>query len=172
MPKRGKVRLEPLTVAHAEELFPLLADPQVYQYIQDLPPASISALIERFRRLESRYSPDGSQRWLNWAIRRLSDSQCVGFVQATIYPDHTAEFAFVLGARFWGLGFARDASLFALHTLFTEFAVKSVFATADQRNVRSSGLLKRLGFLDIQPASYPHRKVLSSDHVFQLSRNA
>src|SRR5204863_10112448 len=110
MPKRGKVRLEPLTVAHAEELFPLLADPRVYQYIQDLPPASISALIERFRRLESRYSPDGSQRWLNWAIRRLSDSQCVGFVQATIYPDHRAEFAFVLGARFWGLGFARDAS--------------------------------------------------------------
>ena len=164
-----QIKLEPLTAAHAQELFPLLVDSQLYQYIADSPPNSIAALADRYLRLESRCSPDGLQQWLNWAIRRLSDSQCVGYLQATIHPDNTADFAFVLGTRFWGLGLARDASLLALHSLFTEFAVKTVFATTDQRNLRSSGLLARLGFLKIPPASYPHGEVLSSDHVFQLN---
>jgi ribosomal-protein-alanine N-acetyltransferase len=163
--------LEPLTAAHAAELFPLLADRQVYRFIPDEPPVSVAALAERYQCLESRCSPDWSQQWLNWAIRRLADSQCVGYLQATIHPGGTADFAFVLGSLFWGLGLAREASVLVLHALFTEFGVTSVFATTDQRNLRSSGLLARLGFAKVQPSSYPHGNVMASDYVFQLNKN-
>jgi ribosomal-protein-alanine N-acetyltransferase len=141
-----RIRLEPLTVAHAAELFPLLKAPEIYRFISDKPPVSIPALAERYQRLESRYSPDRSQQWLNWAIRRLEDWQCTGYVQATIHSSGTADFAFVLGSSFWGLGLAREASILALHTLFTEFGVTSVFAATDQQNLRSIKLLTRLGF--------------------------
>jgi len=164
--------LEPLTAGHAEELFPLLADRQIYQFISDEPPISVVALAERYRRLESRCSPDRSQQWLNWAIRRLDDGPCVGYLQATIHPGGTADFAFVLGSAFWGLGLAREASVLVLRALFTEFGVTSVFATTDQRNFRASGLLTRLGFARIQSTSYPHGDVLSSDQAFQLDKNA
>ena len=167
----GRIRLEPLTAVHAAELFPLLADRQVYQFISGELPVSVAALAERYQRLESRCSPDGSEQWLNWAIRRLDDGQCVGYLQATLHPGGTADFAFVLGSSFWGLGLAREASVLVLHTLFAEFGVVSVFATADQRNLRSSGLLTRLGFARVQPAAYPHGNVLVSDHVFQLDKN-
>ncbi|HUF61579.1 MAG TPA: GNAT family N-acetyltransferase [Verrucomicrobiales bacterium] len=168
----GRTQLEPLTAAHAVELFPLLADRQIYQFISDKPPVSVGALATRYQSLESRNSPDESQQWLNWAIRRLDNSQYVGYLQATIHPAGTADFAFVLGTSFWGLGLAREASVLALHTLFTEFGVTTVFATTDQQNVRSIGLLARLGFVRVQPASYPDGQVLVSDYVFQLDKNA
>ena len=167
----SRLKLELLTVAHAVELFPLLTDSRIYEYIAVQPPVSVEALAERYRNLESRLSPDGSQRWLNWVIRRTSNHQCVGYLQATIYPDNTANFAFVLGLAFWGLGLAREASLLALHSLFAEHGVTQVFATTDRKNVRSSTLLNRLGFVKIQPASYPHGRVLPSDYIFQLKRN-
>jgi [ribosomal protein S5]-alanine N-acetyltransferase len=165
-----RITLEPLTAAHAAELFPLLSDPRIYEFIPDEPPVSIAALAERYQRLESRRSPDGLQQWLNWAIRRRHDRQCVGYLQATIHPGGTADFAFVLGSLFWGLGLAREASVPALRMLFAEFEVTSVFATADRRNVRSSSLLARLGFVRIEHALYPHGGVEESDDVFRLAK--
>jgi ribosomal-protein-alanine N-acetyltransferase len=165
-----RVTLEPLTAAHAVELFPLLADRRVYEFIADQPPASVAALAERYHCLESQRSPDGSQQWLNWAIRRRADRQCVGYLQATIYPGGMADFAFVLGSSFWGLGLAGEASVPALRILLAEFEVTSVFATADRRNLRSARLLARLGFVRIPPALYPHGNVLDSDHAFRLDK--
>lgn len=167
-----RLTLEPLTVSHAAELFPLLADSLIYRFIPDEPPVSAVALAERYQRLEARRSPDGSEQWLNWAIRRRADRQCVGYVQATIYPGGTADFAFVLGSSFWGLGLAREASVATLRMLFAEFGVTSVFATADRRNLRSSALLTRLGFVRVEPASYPHGDVLDSDDLFRLDDHA
>ena len=150
----------------------MLADRRIYVFIPDEPPVSIAALAERYQCLETRYSPDRSQSWLNWAIRRLDDRQCVGYLQATIHAGGTADFAFVLGSAFWGLGLAQAASALVLRALFTEYGTTSVFATTDQRNLRASRLLTRLGFAKIQSTSYPHGEVLSSDQAFQLNKRA
>ncbi len=167
----SRTQLEPLTAAHAAELFPVLCDPAVYAFIPDRPPASAEALAERYHRLESRTSPDGSQRWLNWAIRLVEDRRCIGFVQATIHAGATADLAFVLGREYWGLGLAGEASAKALAQLFIEFHVESVFATVDRRNLRSAALLRRLGFHLVSAAIYPHGPVESTDDVFQLTRH-
>jgi ribosomal-protein-alanine N-acetyltransferase len=167
-----RISLEPLTAAHAAELFPVLSHAAIYTYIADQPPVSVSALAERYRRLESRYSPDGSQQWLNWVMRRSESHECIGYVQATVHATSTADFAFVLAPPFWGLGLAHEASIVALAFLFTEFGVSSVFATADRRNLRSSALLLRLGFQRVPSASYPHGTKEDSDDVFRLNRNA
>ena len=165
-----RISLEPLTAAHAAELFTVLSDPAIYTYISDQPPTSEAALAERYRRLESRSSPDGTQQWLNWAIRHLADGQCIGYVQATVHPGPTADFAFVLVPAYWGLGLAHEASSAALSLLFTQHQVASVFATADRRNLRSSALLLRLGFQRIPAAIYPHGSVEESDDAFRLDR--
>lgn len=163
-----RICLEPLTAAHAVELFPVLGHSAIYTFIPDQPPASVSTLAARYSRLESRSSPDGTQRWLNWAIRRIKDRQCIGYVQATVHPGGTADFAFVLAPPLWGLGLAREASIAMLASLFTNLGVTAVFATVDRRNLRSSGLLVRLGFRRVPSASYPHGPIQDSDDVFQL----
>jgi RimJ/RimL family protein N-acetyltransferase len=163
-----RIALEPLIEAHAVELFPALSHSAIYTFIPGQPPDSVAVLAERFRRLESRSSPDGSQRWLNWVIRRIADQQCIGYVQATIYTKSTADFAFVLAPPFWGLGLAQEACLAALAELFTCFDVTSVFATVDKRNLRSSSLLLRLGFQRVPVSAYPHGMVEDLDDVYQL----
>lgn len=65
--------LEPLVAAHAEALYPALAEPALYTFLPKGPPASLAELRARFERLESRTSPDGTQRWLNWAARLAED---------------------------------------------------------------------------------------------------
>lgn len=167
-----RLRLVPLRVEHAEAMFPLLSDPRVYEFIQDKPPASLECLQKRYRRHETRHSPDGSEQWLNWIIQPLEGGACMGFIQATIYATATADFAFVLGPSYWGRGLAHEAALCALRTLFTDYAISSVFAMADKRNVRSISLLTRLGYQHVERVNHPHRAVLPSDHLFQLNPSA
>jgi RimJ/RimL family protein N-acetyltransferase len=162
-----RIRLEPLTAAHAAELYTALRDPDIYTFIPDQPPASLAALTERYRRLESRCSPDGSQQWLNWVVRRSEDRQCVGYIQATIHRASTADFAFVLAPSVWGLGLAREAASAVLPVLSSDYGATSIFATVDRRNQRSIGLLTRLGFQRVPAPSYPHDPVEESDDVFR-----
>ena len=139
------LRLEPQTARHAPAMYALLRDPALYEFLDQAPPASEAALRERFTRLQTRRSPDGSQHWLNWVIR-LADGRLAGYVQATVYPDHTANIAYVLGHAFWGRGIALEATRCLLDELPRGDKVRQAFATVDQRNARSLRLLRRLGF--------------------------
>src|SRR5262249_15194966 len=55
-----RLDLEPLAVAHATELAPLLDDPRLHEFIGGAP-VSAAALADRYRRLERRRSPGGDQ---------------------------------------------------------------------------------------------------------------
>ncbi len=169
--KPARVRLEPLTAAHAPEMFPAMSHPAIYRYIPERPPASVTALVARYQKLETRSLPDRSQRWFNWVIRHLEDSRCIGYVQATAYSEATADFAFVLAPAFWGRGLAHEAALMGLSLLFAQSEVMSVFATVDRQNTRSSALLTRLHFRRVSVDAYPHGSVECSDEVFRLDRN-
>jgi RimJ/RimL family protein N-acetyltransferase len=160
--------LEPLVSAHAEEMFEPLSAPAIYNYMPGQPPLSAAALRERYLQLERGRSADNRQRWLNWIVR-LNSGECVGFVQATVYPGLTGDFAFVLAPEYWGRGVAFEACRAALPYLAHEIGVTALFATVDPQNSRSIRLLIRLGFSEVTPAQYPHGQVEPNDRVFSLS---
>src|SRR5208282_2496433 len=99
------LRLEPLLAAHAEEMFRPMSAAAIYDYMPGQPPTSTSTLRERYAQLEKGWSADGSQRWRNCVVR-LNSRECVGCVQATIYPQLTADFAFAFAPAQWGRGLA------------------------------------------------------------------
>lgn len=138
------VRLEPQREAHAEALFEVLSDPAIYAF-ENEPPASVEWLRERFRRLESRESADGTERWLNWVVFAIPATP-VGYVQATVYPTGHADIAYVLGSRFWGRGLATAAVELMVAELQARYGVKTMAATLKRENARSLRLLERLGF--------------------------
>ena len=139
--------LEPLLAAHADALYPLLADPRQLEYLDEGAPASLEALRERYQRLESRRSADGSEHWLNWAIVAPAIApNAVGFVQATVLEDHRAWVAYEVGHAWWGRGIATEATAAMLEHLELDYAVTRCLATVDARNVRSWRLLESLGF--------------------------
>ena len=82
-----RLDLEPLTEAHADELWLPLADPRLYTHVPQDPPASLAALRERFALLSARRSPAGDQLWLNWVMRERRDGQCRGRLQATVTTE-------------------------------------------------------------------------------------
>lgn len=138
------VRLEPQTASHADEMFTVLADPALYAY-ENAPPPSVDWLRERFARLESRTSADGTEQWLNWVVR-LPSAGLIGFVQATVDTSGRAAIAYVLNSRFWGRGLAAAAVRLMLGELAAHHGVTSASAVLKSANAPSRRLLERLGF--------------------------
>ena len=136
--------LEPQTVVHAQEMFVVLSDPAIYEY-ENEPPASIEWLRARFAKLESRWSTDGQEQWLNWVIR-LPTSELVGYVQATVRSNGGAAIAYELSSAYWGRGLASEAVWALIAELEEQYQVCSLCAVLKHENQRSMRLLKRLGF--------------------------
>jgi ribosomal-protein-alanine N-acetyltransferase len=159
------LRLEPLVAAHADEMFAPMSAAAIYTYIPEQPPVSVAALRQRYQQLERGHSASGRERWLNWIVR-LGSGQCAGYVQATIHPASTADFAFVFAPEHWGRGVAFEACRAAIPSLERDFGVRALFATVDPRNLRSISLVQRLGFEEALAEDYPHGEVEPGDRVF------
>ncbi len=140
----ARLTLEPQLAAHADEMFVVLGDPAIYEH-ENEPPASVEWLRERYRKLESRRSPDGREWWLNWVLR-LSSSELAGYVQATVHPDARAAIAYELASRHWGQGLAQEAVGAMIAELVATYGVRRLTAVLKATNHRSLRLLERLGF--------------------------
>lgn len=144
--------LEPQTAAHASEMFDVLSDPAIYEF-ENAPPESEAYLLERFAKLESRQSRDGSEQWLNWVIRR-SSGELAGYVQATVMNTGIAYVAYELASRFWRQGIGRTSVHAMLDELSASYSVTHFYAALKAKNYRSEALLKALGFtLHADPAA-------------------
>lgn len=140
-----RLRLEPLRESHAAELFDLLSDHRMYQFVPQEPPESLAWLAARYKRLESRRSAEGDEAWLNWVARAKSDGACVGVIQVTLPRDSRAQLAYEIGVAHWRRGFATEACSRVIRALFEQGATE-VWAELDTRNMASFRLLERLGF--------------------------
>ena len=109
-------------------------------------PTSAPWLAERFQRLESRESPDGSEQWLNWVVR-LPGGALAGYVQATVLPSDIAFVAYELNSRHWRQGIGSSAVGAVLDELRAHYGVHSFVAVLKARNFRSEALLRSLQFL-------------------------
>ena len=104
----GELTLDPLEVADAHELAPLLDDPRLHEFIGG-GPLSEADLVERYRRLVGG-APEGSgARWLNWTIRRRADGRAVGTAQATVTRGDAA-LAWVIVSGWQGRGYGARAA--------------------------------------------------------------
>lgn len=141
----GTLVLEPLVAAHAEAMYPLLADPALYAHLDHGPPTGAADLARGYARLESRRSPDGREQWLNWVLR-TPDGALAGFVQATVLPTQVAWVAYVVGRAFWGRGWGVAATRAMMEELAAEHGVTRFIASVEEANTPSIGVLGRLGF--------------------------
>ena len=100
---------------------------------------------QRYVRLESRASTDGTQTWLNWAIR-LPSGELAGYVQATVFKSGAALVAYELASRYWRSGIGRSGLSSVLDELNENDGTVLFAAVLTSANFRSEGLLVSLGF--------------------------
>ena len=161
--------LEPLTVAHAPEMFEVLCDPLTHQYLDQPPPPSVDHLRAVYRQLETRKSPDGRQLWLNWVVR-LPGQPPMGYVQATVMSQGRAWVAYLLASKHWGQGHAHTAMLAMLDHLGQACGVGLYMATVEAGNQRSIRLLERLGFQGATAQEAGGHELTASERLFLRSR--
>ncbi|MFF2847718.1 GNAT family N-acetyltransferase [Streptomyces sp. NPDC058001] len=107
----GRLDLLPLLVEHAEEMADVLSDPDLHTFIGGAPETP-DGLRDRYRRMVAG-APDPAVTWCNWVLRLRDEACLVGTVQATIGPSpegRKAEIAWVVGTRWQGRGFAKEAA--------------------------------------------------------------
>lgn len=142
----ARLSLVPLLEEHADALLPALSCPDLYTFIPTMPPSDLSELRARFRRLEKRASPDGTERWLNWAARLGAGSAWVGLFEATIRADRTALLAYFVFADHQRRGLGIEGAGLVVSHLFRACGVSLVSARIDTRNAASIRLVERVGF--------------------------
>jgi RimJ/RimL family protein N-acetyltransferase len=130
------------------------------------------ALKDRYQQLESRMSPSGEEVWLNWAMCLKGRGVYIGTVQATILSNKSSLLAYELSPDFWGYGYATEACMRVIESLFTDYNVNEVVAEVDTRNEALCRLLERLSFKRIKMrARADFFKGESSDeYTYKLSR--
>ena len=150
-----RLDLEPLAVAHAAELAPLLDDTSLHEFTGGAP-LSAAALATRFARLAVRRSPAGDQLWGNWVMRVRATGAVAGMVQATLPAGGPqagpAEVAWVVVRAAQGRGYAKEAARSLVAVLreagWTVVAHIHPGHLASQRVARAAGLSPTIDLRD------------------------
>ncbi len=164
----ARLVLEPQMAAHAAAMFDVLSDPSIYIF-ENEPPRSLEWLSQRYARLESRTSGDGSETWLNWVIR-LHDGPLIGYVQATLAEARHASIAYELASAHWHQGLGSEAVAAMLAELAAAYGVDRCSAVLKRANLRSQRLLERLGFTPASRAAHDARQVPADEMLMELRR--
>jgi RimJ/RimL family protein N-acetyltransferase len=141
-----RLTFEPLMERHAALLHEPLQDPRLYRWIPQQPP-SLEYLQERYRRLETRLSPDGAEGWLNWALKLKATGDYVGNLEATLRANGAALMAYFIFPAFWRHGYAREACHLLCAHLCAEMGMREIDTLIDTRNAASIALMQSLGFM-------------------------
>jgi [ribosomal protein S5]-alanine N-acetyltransferase len=170
-----RLLLEPLLPEHATLLFEGLADERLYRFIPSDPPESLEALETRYRKLSSRRSPDGSEAWLNFAMRLREEgtrpkATYVGTLEATVFLERSAYLAYTMFFQFWRRGYAKEGCARMLTHLLEEHGVRVVAAEMDTRNAASIALVESLGFerVGTTPGADHFKGSVSDEHRYEL----
>lgn len=138
------VRLVPLSVDHAEALFPSASDPEVWQWMLRPRPGS---LIE-MQAMIGRMLADRARR--SFTVQRLTDGAVIG--STSLYELDLAEGRAELGTTWfdrscWGGPYNAESKLLLFSHAFDDLGLARVALRTDNLNVRAQQALTRLGLV-------------------------
>lgn len=141
-----RLELELLRPEHAAEMAPLLDDPALHTFIGGKP-ATAEELRDRYERHAVGRSPDRSEAWLNWIVRRRDNGQVVGTVQATASEQQgrlVAEVAWVIGTAQQRHGYGKEAAQLMVGWLQQQ-GVEVVIAHVHPQHEASMAVARAIG---------------------------
>ncbi|MCW1382308.1 GNAT family N-acetyltransferase [Novosphingobium sp. KCTC 2891] len=150
----------------AEDAAPFLAmccDPRVMEFLGFLQgPADIDAALARQAGFQDRHG------YCFWAVERREDSAFLGFCGLKPGAEGTPlegriEIGWRLAHHAWGQGYAREAARASLDWGFQELPAEAIWAMTVPGNVRSWGLMERLGMRRVRDLDFDHPALAESD---------
>jgi [ribosomal protein S5]-alanine N-acetyltransferase len=162
-----RLRIEPLVPAHAPHFYDALRDAGLYTFIDDEPPASLEALVQRYTHFAR--GGRGGEVWRNWVAFLRGTGEPVGTLQATIHPERRALIAYAVLPRLWRRGLGVEAVQWMLDEIRDRDGVTRAEALIDTRNVASVALIERVGFRRVETIHFAAmlRGAPSHEHRYQ-----
>lgn len=160
------------------DILPLLAICRDVRVMEFLGPVQeedeIRAAIDRQRAFQAQLGH------CYWAIERKDDSELLGFCGLQPEPEGTPiaglpDIGWRLGYAHWGDGYAREAAQASLDWGFANLANEEIWAVTVLANVRSWGLMERLGMrrhpeLDFDHPNVPDGSPLKRHITYSIGR--
>jgi RimJ/RimL family protein N-acetyltransferase len=142
----ARLRLRPFTLADADVIYTLQSDAYVLRY-WDSAPWQDRLRAERFLATCKQLEEEGTG--VRLAIDRADDGAFIGWCCVNGWnPDYrSASLGYCFDATAWGKGFATEAAGALLEWAFRTLDLNRVEGKSDTRNVGSSRVLQKLGFV-------------------------
>jgi RimJ/RimL family protein N-acetyltransferase len=159
----ARLAIEPLVLAHAAQLHAAIDHPEVGRFLGGRAVTGLAALHTRIARIAAG-SPHAGERWWNFAVLLRADRTIIGQLEATSYGDW-GEIAYLFGPRWWGHGFASEATQWLVRHLAAAGS-RELWAAVHPDNERSKRLLARVGFVAVASPARPLASFDPGDAVF------
>ncbi len=138
-------------------------DREVMRYLG--PPMSLEDCVATVTRMNALQDEHG---YCFWAVERRDDPAFIGFCGLKPGPMGTpiaddVEIGWRLARTTWGQGYAREAAQASLGWGWANLDINHISAITVQDNVRSRGLMERLGMTRVADGDFDHPAVADGD---------
>ena len=140
--------LKPLDASHVQDFFEMDSNPNVHKYLWNKPVLKIEESIAVIENVLKQYETNGIGRF---AMHLKETNDFVGWCGLkfnTDFVNHKTNFydiGYRLKEKYWGKGFATEASLPWMTHGFNEMQINKITAAAHKDNVASNRILQKIG---------------------------
>ncbi len=138
-----RLRLEPIGLCHAEDLWRLYADPAVAAWYGQWTHEMVQREVAR---MAAAWEADGIHKWMAYHRHTGALVGRGGLSRAQLAGRNVLEIGWVLHHVYWGYGYATEIGREGLACAFTELGAEEVLSYTEARNARSRAVMERLAF--------------------------
>ena len=149
--------LRQLQPADAKGIFELDSDPEVHRYVGNKPITTLKQAEDIIEFIRAQYRDNGIGRW---AVEEKSTGNFLGWAGLKLITDPINgrsghyDVGYRLIRRFWGQGFATEATKASIDFGFQNFSVDCLYAIAHKDNKASRRILEKSGFIRTEDFLY------------------
>lgn len=141
--------LREIVPSDADAMFELDSDPEVHRYLGNKPVKSKSDIIEVIDFIRGQYDAFGIGRQ---AVVLKQSNKFIGWAGLKYINEPTNalschyDLGYRLTRRYWGKGYATEASVALMDYAFNKLKIQCVYALIEADNLKSRRVLEKTGF--------------------------
>lgn len=144
-----RLLLRPLELSDAEDMFAMDKNPEVHKYLWQTPAQNIEEVIKVIEYVRSQYEKNNIGRF---ATISKETGEFIGWTGIKFVDDHIEngntnfyDYGYRLNEKFWGKGFATEASVAWLEYGFKQMNIDKMNAYTHFDNGASNHILQKIG---------------------------
>ena len=144
----NRLILKPLNASHAQNFFEMDSNPNVHKYLWNKPVEKIEKSVANIESVIKQYETNGIGRF---AMHLKENNDFVGWCGLKFNTElvnnktNFYDIGYRLNEKYWGQGYATEASLPWITYGFKEMEIKKIEAAAHKDNMASNKILEKIG---------------------------